>query len=213
MTSWSGSAWWKVARTVRRSFSAVSVPRTQRVPSPLIETVSWSFWAGIAGALPVFGRSTFTPAWRIGITSMKTMRRTRQTSTSGVTLISLRTVPATARGLNDMGHLPIGSWWIGAAPEPTGAAEYREAPLSKGLDGGRGRSVPAAVRLLARRRHRRPGGRRRRDLAVGLVVLATVDVDRGVVRHHARQALGGEHRDADAAVARRVGGDVEAAVD
>src|SRR3954468_13014015 len=51
-----------------------------------------------------------------------------------------------------------------------------------------------------------------RDRRGRLVVLTAVDEDRRAPGHHPRQALGGEHWDADAAVARRVGRDVAAAV-
>src|SRR5215213_5141309 len=58
----------------------------------------------MGGAFTVFGRSTRTPACRIGVTTMKMMSSTRQTSTSGVTLISLRT-EAFCAGFRDMAHL------------------------------------------------------------------------------------------------------------
>src|SRR5215472_9676688 len=46
-------------------------------------------FSGFLSGLSVWGIWTLTPFWRRGVTTMKMIRRTRQTSTSGVTLMSL----------------------------------------------------------------------------------------------------------------------------
>src|SRR5512140_1325985 len=58
------------------------------VPSSLTEIRSWRSVSGVFSGLSVFGRTTGTPFCSMGVTTMKMIRSTRQTSTSGVTLIS-----------------------------------------------------------------------------------------------------------------------------
>src|SRR5262252_4694185 len=45
--------------------------------------------SGFLSGLSAWGIWTLTPLWRRGVTTMKMINRTRQTSTSGVTLMSL----------------------------------------------------------------------------------------------------------------------------
>src|SRR4029079_95975 len=55
-----------------------------------MEMVSCFWFSGIFVGSAVSGTMTFTPFWSMGVTTMKMIRSTRQTSTSGVTLMSLR---------------------------------------------------------------------------------------------------------------------------
>src|SRR4029077_19583382 len=61
---------------------------TKRPPSAWIETVSCPSRSGRVSGVRVSGRATFE-CERSGVTTMKMMSSTRQTSTSGVTLMSL----------------------------------------------------------------------------------------------------------------------------
>src|SRR5436305_1532270 len=67
------------------------------MPSALTVMTSW--FCSLGGGAPVTstfgGTSTSSPICRIGVATMKMMRSTRQTSTSGVTLMS----PLTSSGL------------------------------------------------------------------------------------------------------------------
>src|ERR1700742_3522639 len=47
--------------------------------------------SGILSGFAVSGSDTLMPFWSIGVTTMKMIRSTKQTSTRGVTLMSLRT--------------------------------------------------------------------------------------------------------------------------
>ena len=57
----------------------------------MTEIVSCFWFSGIFSGWLVSGSATSIPFCSIGVTTMKMMSSTRQTSTSGVTLISLRT--------------------------------------------------------------------------------------------------------------------------
>src|SRR5437667_2196008 len=58
------------------------------VPSAFTEICSCLSVSGVFSGSSVTGRLTGTPFCSMGVTTMKMMRRTRQTSTNGVTLIS-----------------------------------------------------------------------------------------------------------------------------
>src|SRR5712691_4619024 len=49
----------------------------------------WLAFSGFLSGFSVVGRATGIPFWRRGVTTMKMIRSTRHTSTSGVTLMSL----------------------------------------------------------------------------------------------------------------------------
>src|SRR2546422_9996302 len=59
-----------------------------------METVSVLPLSGFFSAAAAGGREMFTPFWSIGVTTMKMIKSTRQTSTRGVTLMSDLTSPA-----------------------------------------------------------------------------------------------------------------------
>src|SRR5215213_9218703 len=61
---------------------------TYTVPSALTEICSCFSVSGVFSGFVVIGRLTGTPFWSMGVTTMKMMSSTRQTSTSGVTLMS-----------------------------------------------------------------------------------------------------------------------------
>src|SRR6185295_7192009 len=62
------------------------------LPSCLIATRICFEFSGIFSGDFVSGSITSTPFWSIGVTTMKMIRSTRQTSTRGVTLMSPRTL-------------------------------------------------------------------------------------------------------------------------
>src|SRR5262245_42832037 len=59
-----------------------------------MDTVSEFALSGFFSLAAAAGRLMWTPFWSIGVTTMKMMSRTRQTSTNGVTLMSDLTSPA-----------------------------------------------------------------------------------------------------------------------
>src|SRR5258708_13299377 len=78
---------------------------TKTLPSSLTETSSCLLFSGIFSGLWVSGRATSTPFCSIGVTTMKMINSTRQTSTRGVTLIWLFT-SITRLGLTRRGSIP-----------------------------------------------------------------------------------------------------------
>src|SRR5260370_3495425 len=75
------------------------------LPSCLTEASSCLLFSGIFSGLWVSGRATSTPFCSIGVTTMKMINSTRQTSTRGVTLIWLFT-SITRLGLTRRGSIP-----------------------------------------------------------------------------------------------------------
>src|SRR5207247_2566044 len=71
-----------------RSRSGIQSCPTKTVPSCLMEMVRSVSFPGLFSECGPVGRRTSTPDCSIGVTTMKMMRSTRQTSTSGVTLMS-----------------------------------------------------------------------------------------------------------------------------
>src|SRR5258708_29200491 len=78
---------------------------TKMLPSCLIEMVSCLLFSGIFSGTFVSGRTTSMPFCSIGVTTMKMISSTRQTSTRGVTLIWLLT-SSTSFGLTCLGSIP-----------------------------------------------------------------------------------------------------------
>src|SRR5438045_2020632 len=73
-------------------------------------------FSGFLSGLSALGIWTSTPFWSSGVTTMKMMRRTRQTSTSGVTLISLCSLSRFEPPPMAMEMLLCGERDAGAAP-------------------------------------------------------------------------------------------------
>src|SRR5438105_49894 len=78
-----------------RSRSGIQSCPTNTVPSCLTEMIRSPSLPGFFSACGPSGSSTSTPCCNIGVTTMKMMSSTRQTSTRGVTLMS----PLTSSGL------------------------------------------------------------------------------------------------------------------
>src|SRR3954447_20730506 len=94
----SGFCSWMSLSMAGRPSGATKFCCTKTLPSDLTETVT-SFWlSGIFAGSAVWGSVTAMPFWSIGVTTMKMISSTRQTSTRGVTLISPRT-PGSEIGL------------------------------------------------------------------------------------------------------------------
>src|SRR6185295_3900347 len=78
------------------------------LPSSLRATFSCFSFSGIFAGEAVSGSWTSTPFWSSGVTTMKMINSTRQTSTNGVTLMSPRT-PTSAIGCCRLANLCISS--------------------------------------------------------------------------------------------------------
>src|ERR1700730_16939040 len=78
---------------------------TKTLPSCLMEMVSCLLFSGIFSGTLVSGRATSMPFCSSGVTTMKMISSTRQTSTRGVTLIWLLT-SRTRLGLTRRGSIP-----------------------------------------------------------------------------------------------------------
>src|SRR5688572_8582976 len=95
ITARDGSFWYSDARYVGRFLSGIHLSETNTEPSDLMEMIRSPSLPGRFSACGPVGSSTSTPCWSMGVTTMKMIRSTRQTSTSGVTLMS----PFTSSGL------------------------------------------------------------------------------------------------------------------
>src|SRR5215203_4921769 len=91
-TTWrSGLLVWYSSNWDMRFSSWIQFWPMWTLPSSLTETSSCFSLSGIFSGSDVSGRATSTPFWSMGVTTMKMISSTRQTSTRGVTLMSLRT--------------------------------------------------------------------------------------------------------------------------
>src|SRR5262245_54118243 len=103
-TSLSGEESWASVSCALRFWSGTQFWPTKTLPSCLMASVSCFGFSGILSGLGVSGSATSTPVCNNGVTTMKMMSSTKQTSTKGVTLMSLFTA-LTRSGLLCLGSM------------------------------------------------------------------------------------------------------------